>query len=97
MGGIIAKNYKDFWIIGFGINIVDKPDPDEEKIRKGGLPPCCIKDHFSQLNEKLEALELSIDVTKQIIYNLKYSISEIDQLFLENMYLIIMGKIMINF
>ena len=81
MGGIIAENYKDFWIIGFGINIVDKPDPDEEKIRKGGLPPCCIKDHLPQLNEKLKALELSIDVTTQIIYNLKYNISEIDQLF----------------
>ena len=81
MGGIIAENYKDFWIIGFGINIVDKPDPDEEKIRKGGLPPCCIKDHLPQLNEKLKALELSIDVTTQIIYNLKYNISEIYQLF----------------
>ena len=81
MGGIISKNYKDFWIIGFGINIVDKPDPDEEKIRKGGLTPCYIKAHLSQLNEKLEALELSIDVTKTIIYNLKYSISQIAQLF----------------
>ena len=81
MGGIIAENYKDFWIIGFGINIVDKPDPDEEKIRKGGLPPCCIKDHLPQLNEKLNALELSIDMTAQIIYNLKYNTSEIDQLF----------------
>lgn len=81
MGGIIAKNYKDFWNIGFGINIVDKPDPDEEKIRKGGLAPCCIKDHLPKLNEKLEALELSIEVTKQIIYNLKFNISEIDELF----------------
>ena len=83
MGGIIAENYKDFWIIGFGINIVDKPDPDEEKIRKGGLPPCCIKDHLPELNEKLKALELSIDVTTQIIYNLKYNNTEnkINQMF----------------
>ena len=28
LGGIIAENYKDFWIIGFGINIVDKPDEE---------------------------------------------------------------------
>ena len=83
MGGIIAENYKDFWIIGFGINIVDKPDPDEEKIRKGGLPPCCIKDHLPELNAKLQALELSIDVTTQIIYNLKYNNTEnkINQMF----------------
>ena len=80
LGGIIAENYKDFWIIGFGINIVDKPD--EDQIRKEGLGACYIKEHLNELNEKLKALELSIEVTKQIIYNLsKISHSEINELF----------------
>ena len=35
LGGIIVELYKDFHIIGFGINIVKKPD--ESEIRKEGL------------------------------------------------------------
>ena len=80
LGGIIAESYKDFWIIGFGINIIDKPD--EDQIRKEGLKACYIKEHLPNLDEKLEALELSISVTKQIIYNLnKITHSDIDKLF----------------
>ena len=79
MGGIIAEFYKDFWIIGFGINIVDKPEEDE--LRKEGLSACYIKEHLPNLSESLKALELSIDVTKQIIYNLKFNSFEIDNLF----------------
>ena len=80
LGGIIAESYKDFWIIGFGINIVDKPD--EGEIRKEGLKACFIKEHLPDLDENLKALELSINVTKQIIYNLnKITHSNIDKVF----------------
>ena len=79
LGGIIVELYKDFYIIGFGINIVDKPE--EDKLRKSGLSACYIKEHLPFLDERLNALELSIDVTKQIIYNLKFISSEIDNLF----------------
>ena len=80
LGEIIAESYKDFWIIGFGINIVDKPD--ESDIRKEGLKACFIQEHLPNLDEKLKALELSISVTKQIIYNLnKMTHSDIDRVF----------------
>ena len=42
---------------------------------------CYIKEHLPNLSESLKALELSIDVTKQIIYNLKFNSFEIDNLF----------------
>ena len=79
LGGIIVELYKDFYIIGFGINIVKKPEQNE--IRKEGLSPCCVNDHLSKDGKKPEALDLSIEITKQIIYNLKFSREEIDNLF----------------
>ena len=81
LGGIISENYKDFCIIGFGINIVDKPEQDQ--IRKEGLSPCYVNAHIPYGHDKPNALELSIEITKQIIYNLKFTKSEIDQLFKE--------------
>ena len=33
LGGIIVELYKNFYIIGFGVNIVKKPD--ENEIRNG--------------------------------------------------------------
>lgn len=79
LGGIIAEHYKDFCIIGFGINIVDKPEQNE--IRKEGLQPCYVNAHLSKLKKKPDALELSIEITKQIIYNLGLTRKEIDELF----------------
>ena len=79
LDGIIVELYKDFYIIGFGINIVKKPEQNE--IRKEGLSPCCVNDHLSKDGKKPEALDLSIEITKQIIYNLKFSREEIDNLF----------------
>ena len=79
LGGIIAQNYKDFCIIGFGLNIVDKPEQTE--IRKEGLQPCFVNAHLSDNKKKPNALELSIEITKQIIYNLGLTQDEIDNLF----------------
>ena len=79
LGGIIAENYKDFCIIGFGINIVDKPDDDQ--IRKQGLSPCFVNAHLNDEDKKPNALDLSIEVTKQILCNLKLKTNEINELF----------------
>ena len=79
LGGIIVELYKDFYIIGFGINIVKKPDQNE--MRKEGLSPCCVNEHLHKERKKPQALDLSVEITKQIIYNLKLSLEEIDNLF----------------
>ena len=79
MGGIIAEYYKDFCIIGFGINIVDKPEKSD--IRKEGLSPCFVNEHLKNKLKKPQALDLSIEITKQIIYNLRKFLDEINQLF----------------
>lgn len=79
LGGIIAETYKDFCIIGFGINIVEKPEQDQ--IRKEGLLPCCVKEHLASGIEPPTALDFSIEVTKQIIYNLNMTKNGIDELF----------------
>lgn len=79
LGGIIAKKYKDFYIIGFGINIVDKPEQDE--IRKEGLMPCYVKAHLSDEMEVPDALNLSINITKNILYYLNSTSKNISQLF----------------
>ena len=79
LGGILVEFYKDFCIIGFGINIVDKPEQSE--IRKGGLLPCFVNEHLPETNNRPKALDLSIEITKQIIYNLKKTKVEIDNLF----------------
>ena len=62
IGGILVELYKDFYIIGFGINIVKKPEKNE--MRKEGLPPCCINDHLPKESKKPEALDLSVEITK---------------------------------
>ena len=79
LGGIIVELYKDFYIIGFGINIVGKPEQSE--IRKEGLSPCFVNEHIPKNNKRPDALELSIEITKQIIYNLRKTGDEIEQLF----------------
>ena len=79
LGGIIAEKYKDFCIIGFGINIVNMPEQDQ--IRKEGLSPCYVNAHLPKDGKKPNELELSIDITKQIIYNLGLTLADIDNLF----------------
>lgn len=77
IGGIIVEYYKDFIIIGFGINIVDKPDD----IRKGGLPACFIKEHLPADRQPPTALDLSIQITKRIFSNINLNEEEVFQLF----------------
>ena len=79
LGGIIVELYKDFYIIGFGINIVGKPEQSE--IRKEGLSPCFVNEHIPENKKKPDPLELSIEITKQIIYNLGKRGDEIEKLF----------------
>ena len=80
LGGILAQKYKDFYIIGFGINIIDKPEQDQ--IRVEGLSPCYVKAHLPEDMETPTPLNLSIDITKNILYNLNLSMDQIDNLFI---------------
>ena len=82
MGGVLVQEYKDFYIIGFGINIIEKPD--KSLIRKEGLLPCCLKDHIKN-KEIPTPLDLSIAITKRIIYNINLTEEEIEKLFEEFM------------
>ena len=77
LGGILVQDYKDFAIIGFGINIVDKP----ESVRKGGLPPCFIKEHLPEGIDVPSPVQLSIEITKNIFYNLNLTSEEVSKLF----------------
>ena len=56
LGGIIVELYKDFYIIGFGINIVGKPEQSE--IRKEGLSPCFVNEHIPENKKKPEGIHL---------------------------------------
>lgn len=78
MGGILVQEYKDFYIIGFGINVKEKPD--KNLIRKNGLLPCCLKDHLIKGNVPT-ALDLSIAISKRIIFNANLTEDNINQLF----------------
>jgi biotin-(acetyl-CoA carboxylase) ligase len=77
IGGIIAEEYKDFYIIGFGLNVIEKPD--KSSIRASGLAPCCIKEHFPKNCKLLTDLELSEEITKNILYNLNLSSEKVNE------------------
>jgi biotin-(acetyl-CoA carboxylase) ligase len=77
IGGIIAEEYKDFYIIGFGLNVIEKPD--KSSIRVSGLDPCCIKEHFPNNCELPTALEFSEEITKNILYNLNLSSEKVNE------------------
>jgi BirA family biotin operon repressor/biotin-[acetyl-CoA-carboxylase] ligase len=77
IGGIIAEEYKDFYIIGFGLNVIEKPD--KSSIRVSGLDPCCIKEHFPKNCELPTALEFSEEITKNILYNLNLSSEKVNE------------------
>ncbi len=79
MGGILVEPYKDFYIIGFGINVKEKPDMSQ--IRKEGLPPCCIKDHLPKNIKLPNPLDLSIEITKRLIFNINLTEDKINNLF----------------
>ena len=79
IGGIIAEEYKDFYIIGFGLNVIEKPD--KSKIRASGLDPCCIKEHFPKKCKLPTALEFSEEITENILYNLNLSCDDVNTLY----------------
>ena len=77
IGGIIAEEYKDFYIIGFGLNVIEKPD--KSSIRVSGLDPCCIKEHFPKKYKLPTALKFSEEITKNILYNLNLSSEKVNE------------------
>ena len=79
LGGILVEDYKDFFIIGFGINLKKKPDMSQ--IRAQGLSPCCVREHLSSDKDVPSPLDLSINITKNIIHNINLKEEEIVQLF----------------
>ena len=78
MGGVLVQEYKDFYIIGFGINLIEKPD--QSLIRVNGLPPCCLKDHIRN-QDMPTALDLSIAISKRILFNINLTEEELNALF----------------
>ena len=79
LGGIIAETYKNYMLIGFGLNIVDKPEAD--KIRKEGLQPCFLKEHLNSGQEVPSAIDVSIEVTNNILYNLNLKGNQISKIY----------------
>ena len=79
IGGIIAEEYKYFYIIGFGLNVIEKPD--KSSIRASGLDPCCIKEHFPKNCKLPTALEFSEEITENILYNLNLSCDDVNKLY----------------
>ena len=73
---IICKD-KNKIIIGFGLNVIEKPD--KSSIRVSGLDPCCIKEHFPNNCELPTALEFSEEITKNILYNLNLSSEKVNE------------------
>jgi biotin-(acetyl-CoA carboxylase) ligase len=84
LGEINVENYFDFQIIEFWINIVDKPETEKtEKIETNNSTPCFVDAHLSENIDKPNAIDFSIEVTKQIIINLKLTKNDINKLFEE--------------
>ena len=79
LGGIFGQKYKDFYMLGIGINIVDKPKQEEENTEE--ISPCCIKVHLKEDMDPPNPLNLSIEITKNILYNLNLTTVQIDILF----------------
>ena len=78
LGGILVEVYKGFINIGFGLNIVDKPEQNE--IRQGGNQPCFVKKHLKSKNVP-NALDISVEITERIFYNLNLTDKRISELY----------------
>ena len=79
LGGILSKKYNDFCVIGFRINIIDKPEKDQIRVER--LFPCYVKVLLPEEKESPTPLNLSIEIIKNIIHNLNLSIEQIDNKF----------------
>lgn len=74
-GSMIVK-YKDYLMIGFGINLVGSPE--ETELRKGGLQACYFGKHSNNIPK---ALDLSLDISKTILNNFKLNKDDILKLY----------------
>ena len=79
LGGVLVEPYKDFYIIGFGINVKEKPD--NKDIRAKGLSPCCINNHLPKGIILPDPLDLSIAISKRILFNVNLTEDKIATLF----------------
>ena len=61
MGGILIKPYNHFYTIGFGVNLVGKPEDDQ--MREGGKKPCFLGEHIQDKSKIPTALDFSINVS----------------------------------
>ena len=65
--------------IGFGINVKEKPDSSQ--IRANGLSPCCINNHLPKGIKLPNPLDLSIAISKRILFNVNLTEDKIATLF----------------
>ena len=79
IGETTVESYKNYVLIVFVFNIVDKPSKD--KILNYGIEPCCLKEHMRHDTDVPNAMSISIDVAKKIFYNLNLSGDEIFDLY----------------
>ena len=76
MGGILIKPYNHFYTIGFGVNLVGKPEDDQ--MREGGKKPCFLGEHIQDKSKIPTALDFSINVSYTILSYLEQNKSEED-------------------
>ena len=76
MGGILIKPYNGYYTIGFGVNLVGKPEDDQ--MREGGKKPCFLGEHIKDKNNIPNALDFSIEVSNDILSYMNPNITEED-------------------
>ena len=76
MGGILIKPYNHFYTIGFGVNLVGKPEDDQ--MREGGKKPCFLGEHIQDKSKIPIALDFSVNVSYSILWYLEQNKSEKD-------------------
>jgi biotin-(acetyl-CoA carboxylase) ligase len=77
MGGILIKPYNNFYTIGFGVNLVGKPEDDQ--IREGGKKACFLANHLDDNTKIPSALDFSKNVSYKILDYLQLTIDEIQK------------------
>ena len=81
--GVNIENYNencnDLHLINLSLNIVDIPEAEDDKNKTDRLQPCFFKKHLND-GRVLKALDISIEITKNILYNLNMKqISKFDE------------------
>ena len=77
IGEILIEMYNDFINVEVRLNIVH---PEQNEVKGDGKQQCCFNNHYNNKND-LNALEMSIEITKKIFYNLSLSILRVTELY----------------